>query len=156
MGSPLTPSYSSPLSSSGIEDIDQNMSSESRSTSASSSSTEVKRIREIFESGRPPLAPSVSSEDEITNTLLVPAHRFQKRQNQISTSRSNSKLVKKFSTASNGSLNSIGIGGNLMRPALSQMSLNQIERYDYVDLLVNDNIIIEDSPDLFQTLRNSR
>ena len=130
------------------------------STTSTSTSTDVKRVRALFENNSSSLTPTPGSEDETRNKYnnnMKPKSFLNGSTTKVSNSTTTTNYTNSNPLKNNGNcINSTRAHGSLIRSAYSQLNLNQMERYDFVDLLVNDNIIIEDSPDIFQTLRNTR
>ncbi len=130
---------------------------ETRSVSAASSTTDVKRVRALFENNTGAnMSGNGSSCSEDENHQNQIRNKFLKTNNITP----KSFLVPNSRTApvqrKCSSPNRRETGTTILKSAYSQLSLNQMERYDLIDLLVNDNVVIEDSPDLFQSIRNTR
>ncbi|CAG7716164.1 unnamed protein product [Allacma fusca] len=101
---------------------------------------DVKRVREIFEQRQKPgRNPKKENSPQPIIAPNLPPRNFQ--DSGVTHNKSNNTSHLHW----------------INKSPLSQSSthLNQLASYDLVDLLVNDRVVIEDSPDIFQTVRST-
>lgn len=161
-----TPSATSSVAKSFSSQDTFDSSNNSRMDSPTEITTDVKRVRALFEN----TAVSSDQENSSSNNNSSWKRNFLQKKALTRTSAAASANNTAEQNGSNSSISNSGSDLNLsssrkyynsnntnspkMRSAFSQVHLNQMEKYDFVDLLVNDKIIIEDSPDLFQKQRS--